>query len=423
VSFVELGLAKDRAPRPIARARGRRERGIVRADWLAIALAVPVIALVVVLNGAGMVAQNDGDGDPELPTRGRPSPRPAATGGKGLYDAAVDRAVRRGLSFLAREQNDDGSWTDRVGRKVYNRYEGRIAKHVGVTALAGIAFLSSGAIPGEGPGKYSDRQGRAIHGYEIVEKALEFIVERTAATGYISENGSRMYSHAFATLFLAEAYGMGYDRGGRIESALRRAIRMIETCQNADGGWRYRPGVPDADMSVTVCQVVALRAARNAGVGVDKAVIDAAVRYVRRSFLPGIGAFTYQLGDELRGGGSRYTFALTAAGLTTLYGAGEYQATEILQAALRFLWVNRPHISEAREHFDYYYGQYYAIQAMFQRGGEDWRRWYEEYVKPDLSRLQESDGSWTDLVGARYATAMATIILQFPNQYLPITEN
>jgi hypothetical protein len=48
--------------------------------------------------------------------------------------------------------------------------------------------------------------------------------------------------------------------------------------------------------------------------------------------------------------------------------------------------------------------------------------WYEA-TKRDLLALQGRDGSWTDLVGSNYATAMAAIILQLPNQYLPIMEN
>ena len=39
------------------------------------------------------------------------------------------------------------------------------------------------------------------------------------------------------------------------------AVRCIQNAQNREGGWRYLPGAEDADMSVTVCQVMALRAA------------------------------------------------------------------------------------------------------------------------------------------------------------------
>ena len=62
------------------------------------------------------------------------------------------------------------------------------------------------------------------------------------------------------------------------------------------------------------------------------------------------------------------------------------------------------------------------MQAAFQKGGSFWQRWYEA-IRQDLLLLQEAGGQWTALVGSNYATAMASIILQYPNQYLPITEN
>lgn len=340
-------------------------------------------------------------------------------------DPVVSRAVERGLDYLARHQNEDGSWTERVGRKVYRSYRGEVHPHVGVTGLAGLAFLSAGILSDQGPGLYRDAAGRPVRGADIVAGALEYVVDQTTSTGYITAHGSRMYSHAFATLFLAQAYGAGLGGDdGRVRAALKRAVTLIIGAQNAEGGWRYQPQAVDSDMSVTVCQVMALRAARNAGLRVPKGTIDAAVLYVRRSYLPQTGGFTYQLATgPMAHLGSRDTFPLTAAGLTTLFGAGEYASPEI-QQALRYLWWRRPRPEEARGSFDYYYGQYYAIQAMFQKGGEAWRRWYESYVKPDMLALQDRrEGCWTDLVGSNYATAMATIILQFPNQYLPISEN
>ena len=320
-------------------------------------------------------------------------------------------------------QNPDGSWTDRVGRKVHMTYRGTVAPHVGVTGLAGIAFLAHGALPGQGSAGFVMKNGRKISYCDVLEKALEYVMSRvSAANGFISANGSRMYSHAFATLFLAEVYGTGsYRDAGKVRRSLKNAIRLIVNAQNAEGGWRYRPGAQDSDMSITVCQVMALRAARNAGVEVPLGTIQGAVNYVKKSFVPGVGAFTYQLGLEFRGVHSRWTPALTAAGVTTLYSAGEYDAFQINEG-LRYILRERPMRGEARYTFDYYYFQYYAVQAAFQKGGTYWERWYDS-IRQDLLLLQESDGRWTDLVGANYATAMASIILQYPNQYLPITEN
>jgi hypothetical protein len=279
-----------------------------------------------------------------------------------------------------------------------------------------MAFLSSGALPGQG---LRERHCQAV------EKALDYIMAHTEPTGFITANRSNMYSHAFATLFLAEAHGTTlHPDSKRLHDCLKRAVRLIVRSQNQLGGWRYQPGMPDADMSITVCQVVALRAARNAGVRVPRETIDAAVAYVKESFVPlsaGVGAFKYQIEPRFAGFRHRYSFALTAAGLTTLYGAGEYNAPQVRQG-LRYLWSARPPSSMARGTFDYFYGQYYAIQAAFQAGGTYWARWYE-WIQNDLLELQAADGSWTDLVGPNYATAMAAIILQMPNQYLPITEN
>ncbi|MCZ6794674.1 MAG: terpene cyclase/mutase family protein [Planctomycetota bacterium] len=395
---------------------------------------------------AGAVGPPDGDGRGDgaarrersgrrlAPRGARPGKRSPASRKRPRRRAGLDRETARiveeGLAYLACTQRPDGSWRDRVGRKVYTSYRGREAPHVGVTALAGIAFLSSGVVPGGGPGKYVDRDGNLVYGHQVVEKAVDYVLASTSATGFIHAHGSRMYSHAFGALFLAEAYGTGYSRGGQLKRGLKRSIDMIVNVQNEEGGWRYRPQATDSDMSITVCQVMALRAGRNAGIDVPKETIDSAVRYVRRSFLPGLGAFTYQLGPEYRGARSRYSFALTAAGVTTLYGAGEYSANAVIHQALRYLKLNRPPYTKARYYFDYYYGQYYAVQAFFQKGDEDFASWYEDYIKPSLVQLRERvriDGRelsrWTDLVGSNYATAMATIILQFPNQYLPITEN
>jgi hypothetical protein len=72
----------------------------------------------------------------------------------------------------------------------------------------------------------------------------------------------------------------------------------------------------------------------------------------------------------------------------------------------------------------YYYGQYYAAQAMWTAGPKFWDEWFPA-IRDELLRLQRGrgDGSWADPnVCNHYATAMACIILQIPNNYLPILQ-
>ena len=318
-------------------------------------------------------------------------------------------AVTRGLEYLKRTQNNNGSWTEKVGRKVHMNYKGRLGEHVGVTALACMAFVSNGSLPGRG--KYGDQ----------VELGLDFILKSVQENGFITVNESRMYSHAFATLFLAEVYGMtGMEN---VRPKLKKCVELIVNAQNDQGGWRYLPGSEDADMSITVCQVMALRAARNAGVHVPKDTIDKAIRYVKNSFNRMNGSYYYQITPLPNGGiqPSRQSFALTAAGVMALFGAGEYSGPYI-DEGLKYLRRNQPTRQRARDSFDYYYGMYYATQAFFQKGSSDWDRWEREVWRDLLALQDRGEGYWLDKVGPVYATSMACVILQIPYQYLPITE-
>jgi len=329
-------------------------------------------------------------------------------------------AAERGLRYLADTQNDDGSWDGDVGYKLQERYArwNRDVAHVGVTALCGMAFLAGGHVPGRGP------YGNAV------EKAADYLLSHERDDGFITHNETRMYSHAFATLFLAEVYGMTLRED--VRPALQKAVDLIVASQNKDGGWRYQPHVADADMSVSVCQVMALRAARNAGIRVRVDTIDRAVLYVRNSAVrdndpPGhsfaldpVGSFRYQPNYD-----ARATFPLTAAGLTTLHGAGVY-ADDDIERGLRYLESNMRQFTQtwglgSRGHYFFYYGHYYAVQAFHMEGGRRYREYFDT-VQTALLRMQSSDGSWPNDVGPgrNFGTAVACLVLQIPKEYLPI---
>jgi len=170
------------------------------------------------------------------------------------------RATIDGLRYLARSQNRDGSWSGGSSP----------GRNVGVTGLAVMAFMA-----------YGDQPGRGEFG-ENLDRGLDFILASVRRDGYITSGSvSRMYEHGFAALALAQAYGMSrrQDMGDKV----RLATALIQRAQKrVDGGWRYDPtAVGDSDISVTVCQVMALRAARNVGIKVPKEVIDRAVKYVQ----------------------------------------------------------------------------------------------------------------------------------------------
>lgn len=304
----------------------------------------------------------------------------------------AQQAVERGLVWLAGQQHPDGSFGS-------GAYRGNIA----VTSLAGLAFMTVGHPPGQGP-----------YG-EVVDKALAYVLQNTNPSGFIESRQSTthgpMYSHGFGCLFLAEAYGMT-DRPD-IREKLKKAVLLIINSQNHEGGWRYHPGSPDADLSVTVCQIMALRAARNAGIWVPRDVAEKCIGYVQRS-QNSDGGFMY-----MSHGGSSAP-PRSAAGIVALYSAGVYSG-EAVGNGLQYLIQNYlPSGRPIRRSSHYFYGHYYAVQAMWQAGGEYWARWYPA-IRDESLKTQAPEGYWRDpSVCSEYGTAMAVIILQTPNTHLPI---
>lgn len=305
-------------------------------------------------------------------------------------------SVAKGLEFLAKKQNRDGTFgngNDSVGAVT------------AVTALAGIAFMEAGNLPGRG--QYGTN----------VQKCVDALLARSQESGLLVAEQVHpvMYSHGFAALFLAEVYGMTGDE--LVKEKLQKAIRLIEKTQNPQGGWRYQPVPADADISVTICQVMALRAARDAGIKVEKEVIDKAVVYVRSLQNPD-GGFSYMSAGA---GGAGSAFPRSAAGVAALYYAGIFEGDEI-KRGLAYLRQSKPGAAAAGrvggQHF--FYGQYYAVQAMFLAGGDYWAEWYPA-IRDELIRQQNAGtGSWPVEVTEEYATACALIILQVPNRYLPV---
>jgi hypothetical protein len=302
----------------------------------------------------------------------------------------LNEAVRKGFEYLRSQQNSDGSF----GR-------GRYGRHVGITALCALAYMADGNLPGRGP-----------YGEEVA-KALEFVLAHSTETGLLAAEASHgpMYGHGFAALFLGEIYGMNPD-DKRVRDALVKAVELIVGTQNEEGGWRYNPVPYDADISVTICQVMALRSARNAGIKVPKQTIDRAVEYVRKCQNTD-GGFKYML----QAGGSAWP--RTAAGVASLFYAGIYEDDSI-DRGLQYLMRNALPGAGAAGQAHYYYGHYYAVQAMYLAGGENWEKWWPA-VRDELIARQSSNGGWLDNhTGGDDASAMSLIVLQMPKRYLPI---
>ncbi|MBI4024420.1 MAG: terpene cyclase/mutase family protein [Verrucomicrobia bacterium] len=293
----------------------------------------------------------------------------------------VERMYLKGLKCLVQTQAGDGSWPGQYGTET------------AVVGLAVLSMLAHGDDPNVGP--YS----------QAIRRGIEFILShRNQQNGYI---GTSMYNHGFATLALAEAYGAVRDP--RLGPALQQAVALILTSQshNPQGAWRYSPESTDADTTVSGAQLVALFAARNAGIAVPEEAIQRALKFFLRCQSPD-GGFGYT-------NASGPNAPRSAIGALMLCLARE-QKSSVFKSALRYL--NGIGIAENNYHFYYLY---YASQAFFQASLDAWHEWNSVNIK-SLAATQEADGGWNGQLGPTFSTSAALLSLALNYRFLPIYE-
>lgn len=319
-------------------------------------------------------------------------------------------AIERGLGFLARNQLTDGSFG-----------EPTLGTGVGIASLAALALMAGGNQPGRGRfGKNVARAVEYVAGMAGGPNPGFLTAPASQAPHRLNSNPAPMYSHGFGTLFLSEVCGMvpAAARDAKLRGALEQAVAFTVFAQNALGGWRYEPQVQYADVSVTTAQMMALRAAKNAGVFVRKSVIDGGAAYIKGCQLAD-GGFSYWKGQGFS------AFARTAASIVGLYSAGIYEGREV-ERGLKYLQQFTPGRQFSPREIPpqhYWYGQYYAALAMWTAGDDYWNSWLPAIRDDLLAKARTGGGTWNDPYhGSVYATAMALIVLQLPNNYLPILQ-
>jgi prenyltransferase beta subunit len=319
----------------------------------------------------------------------------------------VKIAVDKALDWLAKHQQPSGDWA-----------HGKEAGTTAVPALAVMAFLSRGHVPGQGP--YGD----------VINKGIDFVLDCQKTDGprkglLAKDDGNAvMYEHGISTVMLSEVYGMVDDaRRSRIDKALSLSVKVIIDAQNPDGnrksdndrgGWRYQPRSPDADISCTGWQLMALRGAANCGAVVPRSVLDEGLGYVKRCAVEG-GGFSYQAHN------GQPNQARSGTGiLSTILIGGDRNAPEVTRAG-DYLLANP--MTRVESH--YFYAVYYVSQALNQLGGKHWEVGYPKLVD-FLLKLQNSDGTFHGDGGAEqeagdaFRTSMSVLSLCVPFRYLPL---
>jgi hypothetical protein len=332
--------------------------------------------------------------------------------------ARYQECAHRGLEWLAKQQNRDGHW-EAAG--------GQFAS--AMTGLAGTALLMEGSTIREG--RYKNN----------IRRAADWLMEHVQPNGLIGEVNAPnqglgyLYGHGFSILFLSQLYGEEEDaeRRRKLEDILTRAVDFAFKAQTSRGGWGYvsaRDGNDFDEGSVSITQVQALRAARNAGIVVPKEAIDRTHDYLRKC-TTSRGGLIYSLSSG--GGPERPT--ITVAAIASMFSTGEY-TSPLAKRWLKFVQPQVPVNSVGSDQFGHSeYTHYYYAQVIYCLGEDGyakmfpesrpeerltWTRYRKEFFE-FLANKQNKDGSWSGTaIGQVYTTSCYLTILQLDKGTLPI---
>jgi prenyltransferase beta subunit len=237
----------------------------------------------------------------------RADPAPTSQPAAAALDPAIPKSVDAAVKFIVSRQNKDGALCDTDNEQT------------AITALSIMAIKSTGT-------QVSQHTDAA----NAMRKAMTWMLQdaRLRPDGYFGNDGSWMYTHGVVTLMLAQMSGSGADQNQNalIKNRLTKAVDLILEAQktNQAGAWRYGADSADADICVTLWQIRALAAARQAGISVPPEVFASAADFVK-SCAADTGGFAYVPGRPA--GWSR-----SAAGLMALQLCGQADSPEAKSA-------------------------------------------------------------------------------------------
>lgn len=331
----------------------------------------------------------------------------------------VQGAIERGIDFLLRDQNPDGSWGGQGDSlttwsgPVWPNPESHRAWKVATTGLCCAALLEVGTSEAAA---------------EATDRAIRYLIDNADVKRPSESDTMNSWAYIYGLQGLATAYGHRRyaDSPLRTEmaAAVAKHVDNLARGQSISGGWGYLELNPPrtrrpqwATSFTTAAAVVALQEAKRHGLAGDQAVIDRAVRIIKHCRLPN-GGYTYHVRavpnlhseyiDQVKGSLSRIQVCHAAL----IMGGQKVPLEDLLTGMGHFfrehkfldLAMHRPIPHEAYYYnsgYFYLFGHYYAA-LVIERLGHEGRARYWPKLQHEIMKIQQKDGAIWDYDMHRY---------------------
>jgi hypothetical protein len=337
--------------------------------------------------------------------------------------ADISAAIDRGIKFLVKFQNPDGSWgtgTETRGSEIMSMVPGsHDAFRIGTSALCVMALREAGEKPAH-------------------DKGLEYLLNSEDAR---RDDGTLLYN-TWAHIYMVHvlALEMRTNKDPRIETVLKRNLKEMADYATYMGGWAYydfsygtqAPGGGPTSFG-TSAGLVALWEAKQSGIEVPQKLVSQAIHRLEEMRIPN-GAYLYSTefkyyphtarlpGNLPRGAAGR----VQPANYSLWLWKSKVASTENIRGGLDMFVKEHAFLENGRKHlmphealyqisgYYYYFDHYYAA-CLLKALDESEREKYAKFIVENVLPHQEEDGSWWDYpmwdYHKPYGTAFAVMTL------------